>query len=143
MNSNYLEAFLDSQIGENKNFKWREALYLSTFDIYVLPDEDVARNIIETANVMQNIRDILGKQIRVTSWYRPEKYNKHIGGAKNSYHVQGLACDFFVSGMIADVVRELLLEFLDRLDIRMEDLPGASWVHIDLGQVVTNRFFKP
>ena len=144
MDQKYLNSFLDSKIGDNKNFKWREALYLRSMDMYVLPDEDTALNIIATANKMQAIRDILGKPIKVTSWYRPEKYNAFIGSkSKTSYHIQGLACDFMVNGMLSDAVRELLLDFLDGLDIRMEDLPGASWVHIDLGRVITNRFFKP
>jgi len=144
MTPKHLDVFLNSNIGDNKNFKWKEALYLASMDVYVMPDEDIARNIIETANRMQSIRDILGKPIKVTSWYRPANYNKHIGGAKNSYHIQGLACDFCVSGMLPDAVREILLDFLDNLDIRMEDMPGASWVHVDLG--VPNagrRFFLP
>jgi len=29
------------------------------------------------------------------------------------------------------------------LEIRMEDKPGSNWVHIDLGEVINSRFFKP
>lgn len=144
-NQYYMHSFLNSTIGDNKNFKWREALYLQSLDITVVPPEDIVLNIIQTANKMQNIRDILGMPIYVTSWYRPEKYNSlpMINGSPNSYHRFGLAVDFVVKGVAADAVRELLLEYLEPLNIRMEDLPKASWVHIDLGRVIHNRFFKP
>lgn len=137
------DSFLNTNIGECRHFKWREALYLPRWDIHALPDEDIAMNIMATAYKMEAIRNIFGKPIIVTSWYRPNEYNLQIGGAKNSYHLQGLACDFYIKGYRSDSVRELLLDFLSRLDIRMEDLPGANWVHIDLGDVVNSRFFKP
>lgn len=138
-----LIKFLNSPIGDTRNFKWKEALWLPTWGIHVLPSEDVAHNIIETAHKMENIRSILGAPIFVTSWYRPNEYNIAIGGSKHSYHTQGLACDFIVKGYKPDVVRELLLDLIVRLDIRMEDMDGANWVHIDLGKVVNKRFFKP
>lgn len=145
MNPRHLDSFLNSNVNGNKNFKWREALYLESMDMYALPEEDIANNIMATADKMQAIRNILGAPIHVTSWYRPQKYNEYIGSkSKKSYHIQGLACDFHVSGMLPDAVRELLLDFLVGLDIRMENLPGANWVHIDLG-IPNNkrRFFKP
>ncbi len=141
-----LRAFLDENIGDAKNFKWRDALWCNQWGVHVLPGSKlIQENIIATAEKLQNIRDILGKPIIPTVWYRPEVYNKLIGGAKLSYHVQGLAVDFIVKGIGSDAVREILLEHLDRLDIRMEDLDGASWVHIDLGKVGPSRkrFFKP
>lgn len=145
MKPDHLEEFLNSPIGDCKHFKWKEALWLPTWQIHVLPDEDVAKNIIETAKKMEAIRSILGKKIIVTSWYRPSEYNKAIGGAKLSAHQEGLACDFYVKGITSDAVREILLDFLSRLDIRMEDLEGANWVHIDLKSPSKNgkRFFIP
>ena len=135
--------FLDSNIGNCQHFKWKEALYLPSWDIHVFPYEDIALNIIQTANRMDAIRNILGKPIHVVNWYRPPSYNQEIGGSKFSQHMNGLAVDFYVKGYNSEVVRELLLDFLVRLNIRMEDLPGANWVHIDLGPVGKNRFFKP
>jgi len=144
MKPDHLEEFLESKIGDCKHFKWSEALWLPTWQIHVLPDEDVAKNIIETANKLESIRAILGKPIKVTSWYRPAEYNKAIGGAKLSAHQEGLACDFHAKGLKADAVREILVDYLARLDIRMEDLEGANWVHIDLKSPSKNgRFFKP
>lgn len=144
MSREHFLSFLNSNIGTTKNFKWKEAVWLAEWQIFVLPDEDTANNIIQTAEKMQAIRDIFSKPIIVTSWYRPKEYNKFIGSkANNSKHIQGLACDFIVKGYKSDSVREILLDYLERLDIRMENLPNASWVHIDLGKVVKNRFFVP
>jgi len=143
MTEKHFQDFLNSPIGDCKHFKWKEALWLPKWMIHALPSEDIARNIIETAHKMENIRAILGRPIMVTSWYRPDEYNSLVGGSKLSYHKQGLACDFVVRGWKSDAVREVLLEYLVRLDIRMEDMDGANWVHIDLGNVVNERFFIP
>lgn len=140
--------FLKSPIGNVKNFYWEEALYLPRWDIHCLPQSvEIFKNIEQTAGKMQNIRDFFEKQIRVTSWFRPPKYNEEIRGSKNSSHLRGLACDFQVLGMDADSVRAALLPSLEKLNLRMENLPRANWVHIDLNcnEKTPNekRYFKP
>jgi hypothetical protein len=77
--------FLEEKIPGCKYFKWKEALLLREWDIYALPDEDVAKNIIDMAEVMDQIRILFGKPIVITSWYRPPKYNDDIGGSFKSY----------------------------------------------------------
>lgn len=48
---------------------------------------------------LQKIRDHFGKSITITSAYRCPSYNKRIGGATQSYHSKGMACDIVVSGV--------------------------------------------
>jgi hypothetical protein len=61
-----------------------------------------------------------------------------------SAHTLGMAVDFSVATLKADEVRELLKPELERLKIRMEDLPGSTWVHIDTREPGgSGRFFKP
>ena len=48
---------------------------------------------------LQELRDKLGKSIRITSGYRNPEYNKKVGGATNSQHVLGKAADIQVKGM--------------------------------------------
>lgn len=43
---------------------------------------------------MQVVRDIIGRPIKITSGWRPDWYNKKIGGSSSSYHVKGMACDW-------------------------------------------------
>ena len=141
-------GFLKSPIGKAKNFTWSEALYLPRWDIHCLPQgAEIFANIEQAAEKMQTIRDIFDKSIRVTSWFRPPKYNEAIGGSKKSSHMVGLACDFQVLGMDADSVRSALLPSLETLNVRMENLPKANWVHIDLNCSTETpkekRFFKP
>lgn len=42
---------------------------------------------------LQALRDRLGKPVVLTSAYRSPEHNKKVGGAKNSYHMQGGAFD--------------------------------------------------
>ena len=79
----------------------------------------------------------------ITSWWRPKKYNDLIGGAKKSWHITGGACDFTCFGISADKIREILEPYLDDLDLRMEDLPGSNWVHLDDKETDGARFFRP
>lgn len=129
---------LSDRIANSIAFKWYEALWCEKWGIYAFPESDeVHSNIEKTARTMDKIRNIVGLPIRVTSWYRPKNYNQWggaygVGGAKTSVHMQGLAVDFQVTTKTADQIRALLLPELESLNIRMENLPSSSWVHIDL-----------
>lgn len=60
---------------------------------------DVFENIKELAKNMQILRDELGVPIHLTNGYRSPAHNKSVGGAKNSMHLYGKACDMKVKGM--------------------------------------------
>lgn len=155
----------------SKYFTVSEATYLNSWKLYHVPSEQERINIIKTAEVMDKIREFLGVPIKVHCWIRPSKvncdpafknllnkipadtaskkraadrldYNAYVGGATSSSHITGLAVDFSCK-LHCDLVRAKLLPKLEEFGIRMEDLPGASWVHIDLAPVKTARFFKP
>lgn len=123
---------LDVRIGYSKYFYWREALLLSRFGMFASPpDALIESNIRTTALRMDMIRELFDCPILITSWYRPEKYNSQIGGAKASSHIQGLACDFMVKGMTSIKAREILKPHLQKFNIRMEAI-NTPHVHIDL-----------
>lgn len=126
-----------------KNFYWSEALWLPQWDVHVCPSKAEYENIIRTAGKLELIRSEIKKPMHVTSWIRPAEYNSLVKGAAQSQHVYGLACDFVVVGMKADDVRKVLESRLEEFKIRMENKPGASWIHIDLGEVKHHRYFKP
>ena len=85
-------------------------------------------------NVLQPLRDALGKPITITSGYRSPDLNKAIGGSPTSDHCRGQAADIEVAGMsnkdLAEFIRDnykftqLILEFPSRND------PSAGWVHV-------------
>lgn len=143
----YFNTRLNQPIGGNINFKWKEALWLPKWGICAAPPPEIEDNIIMMANRLTFIRNFFNRPLRVTSWYRPAVYNVMIGGAQFSQHVQGLAVDFQVFDMESDAARSLLLPFLADYNIRMENLPGANWVHIDLNctenMPAERRFFVP
>ena len=53
----------------------------------------------ELIDKLQQLRDMLGKPIKVTSGYRTVAYNKKCGGIATSNHLIGKAADIKVSGM--------------------------------------------
>ena len=76
-----LEEFLHSETGER-------------LGIDNTPDARVRANLMRTAQLMERVRDLLGKPITITSGYRGAALNKAIGGSANSAHMDGLAADF-------------------------------------------------
>lgn len=136
--------FLDKTIPGCKNFKWSEALYLNQWNIHVVPTLDDLYNIEAIAKKAQLIRDFLDRPMMITSWYRPQHYNTLIGGAPSSWHRTGGAIDFRCFNFSADAVRETLEPKLEEFGLRMENLPGSNWVHIDNKDPKNgNRFFIP
>lgn len=95
---------------------------------------------------MDVVREMLDKKIHVHICYRPQAYNALVGGAERSAHMaldNCAAIDFHVDGMTCDEVRAFLLPELDGLDLRMENKPGSSWVHLDNKPTFgRERFFK-
>jgi uncharacterized protein YcbK (DUF882 family) len=53
----------------------------------------IAPELVEHANMMQELRNWYGKPLNVSSWYRTAKFNKKVGGHSRSCHLQGQATD--------------------------------------------------
>jgi zinc D-Ala-D-Ala carboxypeptidase len=63
------------------------------------PTAEARLNLEQLAMVMEQVRKICsGAPITITSGYRCEELNKACGGASNSAHMTGMACDFIVPG---------------------------------------------
>ena len=91
-----------------KNFKLEE------FQCHdgVCPEGDLLENIQELAENLQVLRDHIKKPIRVISGYRHPEYNKKIGGAKKSQHMEARAADIKVSGMAPAEVHATILKLI-------------------------------
>lgn len=130
-------------------FTVKDALWLPTWNRLAIAKDGLGptqqANLSMLMVVMDKVRAFLAKPIIVHVSFRPYAYNKLIGGALNSSHVEGKACDFHVAGMTCDAVRAALLPKLEEWGLRMENLPGSSWVHLDTRPVPKGgtRFFKP
>lgn len=144
------EIKLSDKVPGCPSFKWSELLFLPKWDIFCYPSIEQAENLMHICQKLQIIRDMLSKPISITSALRPSNYNAWsdpygVGGAKKSAHTLGKAIDFIVIGMSSNDARAWLIPDLEKLEIRVENLPNSSWVHIDASDVGPsgNRYFLP
>ena len=91
-----------------KNFRLDEFLRNSGLAKDEMPEPWILESLHKLANRLQAVRDVLGKPINITSGYRTPAHNKAVGGAKNSFHLKGMAADIVVAGMSPREVQEAL-----------------------------------
>ena len=94
------------------------------------PDEQAIANLIQLVdNVLDPLRKLYGKPIRVNSGYRSEAVNKAVGGAKNSQHNYGFAAD--ITGGSKKENRILFNLIKDNLPFdQLIDEHNMSWIHV-------------
>lgn len=135
----------------SRYFTVNEAIYLPRWGRLATADDglndDVKQALFKFLNeVMDPVRELLGKPIKVHVCYRPKKYNEEVKGATESAHMArndakfGLiaaidfSCDLSPGpiGQDCDAAKKILKPKLEELGARMEDNgQGASWVHLD------------
>lgn len=133
----------DKKAKISPNFTVHEALWLPSWGVYHTPNDQEKENILKMAAKMEQVREFLGdKSININCWIRPlsvncdnkrywgKNYNRMVGGAEASAHINGNAVDFTVSSITCDEVRHLLQDQLELLNLRMEKKPGSLWVHV-------------
>ena len=130
---------LDGLIDGSKYFTWGEALWMPTVQAYALPTPLQMSNIVTLARNMDRVRDHYGRPIIIHCWLRTPAYNKLIGGARGSAHMEGAAVDFHVQGVDPFKVQQELSKNKQLWPFRGEvGTPG--WVHLDLKE---GRWFSP
>ena len=78
----------------SENFSLRELTRTNYEECQDEPGTDEKRNLAMLAQrVLQPLRDTWGDKLKVNSGYRSLLLNAHVRGAKNSYHLRGLAAD--------------------------------------------------
>ena len=133
----------------SNHFTVKDCLWLPQWKRLATEEDGLAdyikKNLINLCKQMDHIVDLVGKPPKVHVTYRPEEYNILVKGAPNSGHKYGQAMDYSFPGMTCDDVRKMILinGMLEKLDLRMEDLPGSNWIHNDTCSVKYRRFFKP
>jgi uncharacterized protein YcbK (DUF882 family) len=97
------------------------------------PPKRLWGNIVPTLRIVDELRDSFGKPCRILSSYRSPNYNKTVGGAPLSQHLEFTALDIAIDGIPARRVYERLLEwrkagkFIGGLGL----YPSSGFVHID------------
>ena len=99
-----------------------------------------------TDSVLDPLRKLYGKPIKVTSGYRCPKLNAAVGGSQNSQHMRGEAADITSVNDDLDENKKILDILLksgivfDQLLIEHPDKSGRpSWLHISYTRRRPNR----
>jgi len=94
----------------------------------------------ELIDCLQTINDCLAFPIKLNCVCRCDKYNKSIGGAKDSYHVKGMAADIAAIDEDTgdDMASEKLFEMLNPFEIPcIIRYPGHHFCHVDVRETKT------
>ncbi len=85
-----------------------------------------------TNEVLQPLRDLIKRRIKVLSGLRPTWLNQLVGGVENSGHIFGLAGDIEAEGMSA---RELAEKIVNS-DLPFDQciLEYEQWVHVSIAK---------
>ena len=82
----------------------------------------------ELAITLEKIREHFNAPVIINSGYRTPEWNAKVGGAKNSYHMKGMAADIVVKGHSSKEVAEYANGILDNGGI----IRYTNFVHIDV-----------
>jgi uncharacterized protein YcbK (DUF882 family) len=114
----------------SKNFDWSE---FQSNDGAAMPDH-VKANIKKLVPQLEKIRAAAGnRSMRINSGYRSPAKNVAVGGAKNSYHMKGMAADFTIQGMKPNEVQQLVGSLIDSGQITQGGLGSyGAFTHYDI-----------
>jgi len=125
---------LNNTVSGASNFKYKELIYSEYAirnGISNIPNEEQWQNLEKLAvNILQPIRETFGP-IRITSAFRNSKLNNEIGGARNSYHLYGMAADIepvYPEVRFIDIVK-FVYKNLNYSELITEHFP-LGWLHI-------------
>ena len=65
---------------------------------------------VELLMILEALRDEFSRKVVINSGCRCEAWNRHIEGAKKSYHVKGMAADIRVEHTPASIIQDYLEE---------------------------------
>jgi len=122
-------VYTDQPIISGGTFTWGEATHGGS---RIPQSAQHADNIVALATQLQKARQQIGRPFRVTSWYRPDPWNRRAGGARRSQHLEGRGIDIVVAGyMGADLAKMLVSWWPGGLGI----YPGnrRHILHLDVG----------
>ena len=115
-----ITKYILSKEGEKKvseHFKVKEFRCKDGSD-FVYIDDDLIE-------ILESLRQFIGKPITIVSGFRTNAYNHKIGGAERSYHTQGMAADIY-----ANISMTALAVYAAMMGARGIGI-YKDWVHID------------
>lgn len=82
----------------------------------------------ELMRILEDIREHFNKPVIINSGYRTPEWNTKVGGAKNSYHMKGMAADIVVKGVNPKQVAEYASVIMQNGGV----IRYTNFVHIDV-----------
>jgi hypothetical protein len=122
----------------SKHFTLDEFVFSNTADkmhIDNMPSPEVLANLKHLAQYCEQVRaELGGVAMIITSGYRCPALNKAVGGAKDSRHLEGLACDFIATsfGTPLDICKHLSRSAIPFDQLILEYYKHVSWVHFGI-----------
>ena len=130
-----VDIVTDKKLSENFNLK--EFLKTNYVGIKNIPNEQQVSNLeFLVKEVLQPLRDYLGKPVEITSGFRSKELNFKVGGSATSQHSKGEAADIKVKGLrpdyLADVIMKLGLPYDQMIIEKVHYTNGAyaEWLHV-------------
>ena len=122
----------------SKNFSLAELTYSSTAinkGLDNTPTPEIIANMqILVDNVLQPLREQLGKPLKINSGYRSPAVNTAVGGSATSDHCKGQAADIEIAGMTNGDLANYIIENFKFTQVILEfytqGLPNSGWVHV-------------
>ena len=128
----------------SKNFSLEEMCRSNTASVRGLPNVPNAEQVKNLQhlceNVLQPLRDHLGKPVVINSGFRSQAVNMAVGGAKNSQHTKGEAADIKCKDY--PYAKEIYSWIMDNLkfdQVILERKGKAVWVHVSFRTNGKNR----
>lgn len=119
-----------------KHFSLEELTFSQTAKMHRIDNaasEEVKDNLIKLAEVLEEVRTLLGYPVIINSGYRCELLNEAVGGVKDSAHLYGLAADIECPDFgTPKEVCEFLIPHITELGIDQLILEFDAWTHIGI-----------
>ncbi len=131
-----------------EHFTLEELTRSATADRYNIdntPTEDIEKNLVEVALLLEKIRQRYNKPIIVTSGYRCKKLNEIVKGSKTSQHVKGQAADIRTISDTREDNKELFMTIMGMIiqkDIEVGQLIDEynyNWIHVSTPHLKNNN----
>jgi len=100
------------------------------------PEPAAYENLIRLANLLEQVRKLLGKPIMINSGYRSKAVNDAVGSKDSSQHRVGCAADIRVPGMspkeVCDAIIASDIQYDQLIREFWEEGKGGGWTHISV-----------
>ena len=128
----------------SKNFSLEEMCRSNTASVRGLPNvpnAEQVKNLQQLCeNVLQPLRNHLGKPVVINSGFRSQAVNMAVGGAKNSQHMKGEAADIKCKDYpYAKKIYAWIMDNLEFDQVILERKGKAVWVHVSFRTNGRNR----